>query len=466
MIVIGHGAVGRCVLSLLCDQLETSPRSITVIDAKSATAAGARRMDDGLTYLSQRFRPDNIDALLSPVARAGDMLINVSSGIDSLQMADWCQSHGVLYVDTTIELWEESLGQDSPIDQTEYMGHQRVRRHAAARWRAGGPTAVFTHGANPGLVTHFTKAALLDVAKAMGLEHEIPADAAAWARLAQSTGTKLIQISERDTQVSRWSRLPGEMANTWSVEGLVKEALMLGEFGWGTHERRLPACGHFHEAGPRNAIYTDLRGAEIQMRSWIPSLGFMTGLAMPHSECVTLSDYLTVRSGQRAVYRPSVSFVYRPCEPAMEGLKEALSSADHKPARVRIMGDDISDGRDELGVLLLGHRLGGWWYGSRLDIHEARRLAPGNNATVLQVAAGVVSAALWALRNPDRGFCEPEDLPHDEILSLASPFLGPLLSRPVEWQAAAGKSAAEETWQWHDFIVTDNGPENLPPPHP
>ena len=53
------------------------------------------------------------------------------------------------------------------------------------------------------------------------------------------------------------------------------------------------------------------------------------------------------------------------------------------------MTDEITDGRDELGVLLLGHGLNGWWTGSQLDIHESRKLVPGQNATTLQVAAAV-----------------------------------------------------------------------------
>ena len=51
----------------------------------------------------------------------------------------------------------------------------------------------------------------------------------------------------------------------------------------------------------------------------------------------------------------------------------------------RIMGDEITGGIDELGVLLLGHNLTGWWTESQLGIDEARKLAPHQNATTLQV---------------------------------------------------------------------------------
>jgi homospermidine synthase len=44
---------------------------------------------------------------------------------------------------------------------------------------------------------------------------------------------------------------------------------------------------------------------------------------------------------------------------------------------------------DELGILLAGHAKNAYWYGSQLTIEEARRVAPHNNATSLQVRAWV-----------------------------------------------------------------------------
>lgn len=67
------------------------------------------------------------------------------------------------------------------------------------------------------------------------------------------------------------------------------------------------------------------------------------------------------------------------------------------------MRDDIVAGRDELGVLLAGPNHGAFWYGSRLTSDEARRLAPYNSATTLQVTAPVMAGMVWAMRNPRRG---------------------------------------------------------------
>ena len=51
-----------------------------------------------------------------------------------------------------------------------------------------------------------------------------------------------------------------------------------------------------------------------------------------------------------------------------------------------------------------------YWYGSQLSVQEARKLAPYNNATSLQVAAGVLGAVVWAMENPERGIVEPDEL--------------------------------------------------------
>jgi homospermidine synthase len=125
------------------------------------------------------------------------------------------------------------------------------------------------------------------------------------------------------------------------------------------------------------------------------------------------------------------------------------------------MQDDITDGIDELGVLLLGHGLGGLWYGSQLSIHQAREILPGQNATALQVCAGVISACVWAVQNPRAGYREPEDLPYREILDIAAAYLGPLASVPTDWTPLKERSAMfnepyldhTDPWQFTNFLV-------------
>jgi hypothetical protein len=128
-------------------------------------------------------------------------------------------------------------------------------------------------------------------------------------------------------------------------------------------------------------------------------------------------------------------------------------------------GRGYGEGLDELGVLLMGHGLNGWWTGSQLDIHETRRLVPGQNATTLQVAAAVLGGLVWMIRNPGRGILVPDELNFREILEVAGPYLGPCPSVQTDWTPLKSRSRLfgkwgtpavtdADLWQFASFAVT------------
>jgi homospermidine synthase len=463
IVVLGFGTIGRCLLPMLRSSLPLEVDRYMVIDGREQGDDFFVHREAGIPYHVAHLERDNISATLGPFLDTGDLLINVTVGIDSVDLIDWCQRRDILYVDSSLEPWEEDVWNTAiPTHaRTEYAYHQRARGHAWSHWGAGGPTAVVCHGANPGLVSHFVKAALLDVAGALEMDVATPSSREGWARLARQTGTRVIHVSERDTQVSREPKRPGEFVNTWSIPGFVEEASMPVEVGWGTHERRLPPGAHEHADGPRNAIYARGPAARALILSWLPLGGQIAGLALPHSESVTISEYLTVGVGEDVVYRPTVVFAYLPCDAALASLHEAMMRGWDMQAKWRILDEDVTEGRDELGVLLMGHGRGAWWYGSQLDIHEARRLVPGSNPTAVQVAAGILAAAVWAAANPRCGYCEPEALPHETVLGIARPYLGPMVSRASDWTPLVSRGELFEEplvdrsdpWQFGNFLL-------------
>lgn len=460
VVILGFGTIGQCALPLLMDRLGLSVRDLQVVDRVSEADFGALPGASNIAYARREITPENLNASLDGLVRAGDLLLNLSVGVDSVELADWCQSRGALYLDTAIEPWEGFVEDaDRPVgERTEYALHQRARK-VAKGWTRDGPTALLTHGANPGLVSHFAKAGLIEVARGLGIGFEAPTRAADWAGLARQTGTRVIHISERDTQISSRPRVPGEFVNTWSIAGFIEEAMMPVEIGWGTHEEKLPPRAGRHAEGPGNAIFLRRAAANFFLYSWVPSHGQILGMSLPHSESVTISDFLSLRDGEgRVVYRPTVTFVYLPCDDALASLHETMMGGWQEPERQRVIGREIEDGADELGVLLLGHGLNGLWYGSRLDIGQARRIVPHSNPTALQVAAGVVSGALWAVRNPRAGFREPESLPHEEILADARPYLGDVESVVTDWTPLQQRrflfgepAVPEDPWQFENF---------------
>jgi homospermidine synthase len=175
---------------------------------------------------------------------------------------------------------------------------------------------------------------------------------------------------------------------------------------------------------------------------------------MTHDEVFSIADHLSLRGERGFEYRPTVMFVYHPCDDAMLSALELEGRGWlMQPAR-RVLTADLVTGMDELGVLLAGHARNAYWYGSQLTIDEARRHVPHSNATSLQVAAGALAAAVWALRHPGRGVLEADDLDFEECLAVARPYLGPLVGAYTDWTPLQGRGElfeedldADRPWQ-------------------
>ncbi len=476
ILLIGCGYVARCTLPLLLRHLQMPPERITVIDFEDFRPSIADSIAKGVRFQVERITQDNLGETLAKHVGAGDIVLDLAWNIEATEILAWCHDRGVLYLNTSVELWDPYTGAESqpPTERTLYVRHMAIQRMVKGWANAKGPTAVLEHGANPGLVSHFVKIALQDIARKIvaekPMDSRVPAlqqhlKANDFPRLAQLTGVKVIHISERDTQISSKPKEVGEFVNTWSIEGFREEGVAPAEMGWGTHERRLPPNAHVHQFGPCNQICLAQMGIKTWVRSFVPS-GEITGMVVRHGEAFTISNYLTVWDGPRPVYRPTVHYAYCPSDAAINSLHEMEMRWFQLQTKQRILTEEIVSGRDELGVLLLGHDFNAWWTGSLLDIHEARRLLPGQNATTLQVACSVLGALAWMIRNPNEGIRVPDDLPHTDVMEVARPYLGPFISEAFDWtplksrldlydQFARPRPAPEDVWQFEAFHVTN-----------
>ena len=433
IVMIGCGSIGQVVLPLLNRHIRTAPNSVIVLSADErgrgiAQAVGAR-------FVHCFLKPANYDRLLQQYVRAGDLLLNLSVDVSSVDLVEWCAERGVLYVDTSIEPWPGIF--DNPMlpvrERTNYLARERMVK-LGRRLGTDTPTAIVDHGANPGMVSHFVKHALLDLNAALGLERAVPTERADWAALARDLGVTLIQISERDTQASDRPKRPGEFVNTWSIDGFVDELMQPAELSLGTAERRLPIGAHWHRKGC-GSVYLKRPGGGTYARSWLPSLGGFQGLLLSHDEVFSIGDYLSIRDE----YRPTVMFVYHPCDDAMLSALELEGRGWQMLPSRRVMTREIVTGVDELGVLLAGHARNAYWFGSQLSIEEARRHVAECNATSLQVAAGALAATVQAIRQPRRGVLEADDLDFEASLAVARPYLGPLVGAYTDWTPLQGR---------------------------
>lgn len=437
VVMIGCGSIGQTVLPVLRRHVTLDNQRLIVLSAdeqgrRIATECGARFVHCHLT-------PGNHRRLLAQHVAAGDLLLNLSVDVSSLDLVRFCAEHDVLYVDTSIEPWPGVF--DNPMLDMRQRTNALVREKAlrlAQELGPDAPTAIVDHGANPGLVSHFVKRALLDLDRRLRNGHTRPTQRSEWAALAHDLDISVIQISERDTQAADQPKRHGEFINTWSIGGFVDELMQPAEISYGTHEKRMPKGARRHRKGS-GTLYLPRPGGGTFARSWTPSIGGFQGMLVSHDEVFSIADYLAIREGARFAYRPTVMFVYHPCDDAMLSALELEGRGWQMQPSTRRLGTDIVAGMDELGVLLAGHAKNAYWFGSQLTIDEARRHVPAANATSVQVMAGAMAAIVWAIRNPRRGLLEPDDLDFEECLAVAGPYLGKLTGAFTDWTPLQGR---------------------------
>lgn len=454
IVLVGFGCIGQAIIPLLFRHLTIFPNQLNIIATDKVDNALTKEYQ--LSVQPVVLTEDNFHQILNPLLKEGDLLLNLSIGVSSAALIDFCNQKKVLYIDSSVEPWEGADDNLVPADRTNYA----IREQVLELKKLNGPTAIITHGANPGLVSHFVKQALLNIAKDNNLETPTPKTKREWAQLACDLQIKTIHVAERDTQVTNSAKPMYEFRNTWSINSLIYEALQPAELTWGTHERHWPQDAFKYSKGSRCSIYLNRAGVNTKVRSWTPTYGAYHGFLITHAESISLGQYLTIEQNSIVTYKPTVHYAYLPSPDTVQSFNELKGYEWSKEFKPNLLSDDISEGIDELGVLLMGNNKGAYWFGSQLSIQRARELAPYNSATSLQVAAGVMAGIVWAHLNPDKGLVEPEEIDFEFILNFARPYLGTVAGYYTNWTPLENRNTLfpeeidhEDPWQFLNIRV-------------
>src|SRR5258708_11115496 len=206
ILVLGCGGVAQCTLPLLLRHLDVDPARVTVLDFVDCRKALAPFIAQVVRFVRQRITPENYERELGLYIGAGDLFVDLAWNIDCASLLEFCRRNNVLYVNTSVEVWNpyEGIEGRTPPERTLYARHLALRKMIAGWSGEQGATAILDHGANPGLVSHFTKMALIDIARRIIAESpddprrgvlEEALSAKRFNRLAHASGVKVIHIS-------------------------------------------------------------------------------------------------------------------------------------------------------------------------------------------------------------------------------------------------------------------------------
>lgn len=458
LVVLGFGSIGQAILPLVFRHLGVKPASVTIVKTCADRSGIAQAL--GVEVIANAIHESNCARVLAPLLAEGDFLLNLSVDVSSLALIELCRQRRVLYLDTCNEPWRGRY--DNPALSPSQRSNYALREEVLALQRRvrSGPTAIITQGANPGLVSSLLKQALLNMADDAQLNARVPDRSEEWAELARRLSIKVIHVAERDTQMGSQRKSRDEFVNTWSTGAFIDEGLQPAELGWGSHEKHWPGDASRHGSGCDAAVYLNRPGFDTRVRSWTPLEGAHHGFLVTHAESISIADHLTLRENGAIAYRPTVLYAYHPCDDAVLSVHEIAGKNWKAQHHRRILRGEITSGVDELGVLLMGNAKGAYWHGSRLSIEQARALAPYNNATSLQVAAGILGGMVWAMRHPAAGLVEPDDIDHETVLTVAKPYLGEVVGVYENWTPLQGRTSLfgealdqEDPWQFLNFRV-------------
>lgn len=431
LVLLGFGAVGKTIVEMLpltgWIPEERWKKGLVIIEPKELGFAWLLESFQNVQHLRVALTPENVDTVLDGVLSPNDTLLDCSVNVDALRLMAACAKHGVLYINTSMEEWatpNPHVLETSPKALFDRSLYARILL-AREQFKDAKNSMLVDFGCNPGIISLFVLKALR--MKCVGSQRAEAFFAKGdFASAAKVLGLRLIHITEHDTQKDHISHDQNTFYNTWSSEGLIAEALDPVQIGFGTHE---PERFIKPPIGPQNVRILPVRGMDLQQCSVSPardgSLHRFIGFSIPHGESNTISATLTTSD-----YRPTVSFVYRPCSAGREGLRRMKTKTQYrKPEHLRVFTQpELRRGYDAVGATLFfrsADQQDALWCGTILDVKDMAplgiRLA---GPTTVQVGVAMLTAWRWMIKNPHKGLLMPEDLPLDEILPLAEPWLG------------------------------------------
>jgi len=445
IIIVGFGSIAQALLPLLSENYNSE---IIIFDKEIDTTRKNIAREYSAKLNKKLITQNNFHSVLSPLLSDNSFLLNLAVSVSSLALINLAQRFNTLYLDTCIEPWEYENQNNNNNNNNNNNSNNLKSNHSLreslkqyAQTQASTTTAIVGHGANPGFISILLKKAMLEMALKNGI-HEQPTTQPEWAKLSERLELQVIQISERDTQISSKKRAPKSFICTWSVDGLITECLQPAELGWGSHEVDIPLNAK------NNGYSLELieQGRNVIVKSWSPNYLEFNAYLLTHNESLSIAEYLTSDTSSAPKYRPTVYYAYHPCDQAVDSMHLLDSGSEDQIESKEVMKDDIVSGIDELGIFLISKKYKSLWLGSNLSIGKARKMAKHNSATSLQVTSSIVAGMKWAEKNSESGVLESENLDWEYIYDFVEPYWQPIIIQETDW-----RPSRNDTLQFHNF---------------
>ena len=451
IVQFGFGAVGKSFYEKVSKEIHFNENKYFVITANKNEFAPYINLGGlACNFIESEITKDNFKEVFEKYLNSGDLLIDFADTVGTKDILSWCAEKNIMYINTGEADWPENW--------YRIFNENLLKNELKEKYRNSSSVnkypIVLQHGNNPGLVSHFVKAGIAYIAstqykKDKHLKELIKHNK--FNEAAYKLGIKMIHVNDIDLQKVNDNYNNDTLFNTWCIDSFFFEMLSESTINIGTHENInfKDDCKFIDYANG----FLELKRIALDQKcnTYYPNGGF-DGFLVPHEETITIAKSLEVKEGENVIYRPSVMFLYSPCEFAKKYLENSKVNeypnpdinkpldCENENGETIIRGhiypkyseivykEKIFSGTEYVGVLIMGENFNPVWVGNRIEpsfLYKSEKDSYWQTPTITPVAMSALAAICWMLKNKYKGgIYFPDDIPdYKYILKIAEKYI-------------------------------------------
>ena len=451
IVQFGFGAVGKSFYEKVSKEIKFNENKYFVITRdKYEFPAYINLGGIASNFFTFDVTKDNFQSIFEKYLSDGDLLIDFADTVGTRDICNWCAENNIMYINTGEADWPENW---YSILNENILKNEMKEKYNRNNLLNKCPI-VLQHGNNPGLVSHFVKAGIEYIVNTQyknnkKLKELIKKNK--FNEVAYILGIKMIHVNDIDLQEINDNYQDEKLFNTWCIDSFFFEMLSEATQNIGTHEN-IDFKDKCKLLDYKNGFLEFKNiAAETKCRTYYPN-GYFEGFLVPHEETITIAKSLEVKNGEYVVYRPSVMFLYSPCNLARQYFDKAKVNEYPNPnpnkpldcedengeTIVRgylypksseiVYKEKIAKGTEYVGVLIIGDNFEPVWVGNRIEmnfLYKNKKDSYWQTPTITPVAMSALAAVCWMIKNKDKGgIYFPDDITdYKYILKIAEKYI-------------------------------------------
>lgn len=451
IVQFGFGAVGKSFFEKISKEIKFDEYKYFVITReKEEFEAYINLGGVSENFIIADINRENWKETFSKYLSEGDLLVDFADSVGTKDFVEWCAENNIMYINTGETDWPDHWysifnENDKKVALRDVYKNKEDKNLYPI---------VLQHGNNPGLVSHFVKAAIdyiisTQFKKDKNLHHLSKEEK--YNEIAKILGIKMIHVNDIDLQEVKGDFDDNLLISPWCIDSFWFEMLSEATFDVGTHEEiDYEKDSNLYDTKKGYFEFKQIAADKV-CNTYYPG-GKFEGHMVPHEETITIAKSLEVTEGDKVIYRPSVMFLYSPCKYARDFLQKAKVNEYPNPdpnkpqdcenvdgksiIRGRIYPNNweilypekIESGTEYVGVLILGENFSPVWVGNRIEksfLTKDKQSSFWQTPTITPVSMSALAAVCWMLKNKNKGgiYFPDEITDYNYILKIAEKYI-------------------------------------------